>query len=406
MSSRPSFPVGGVRYPRPFKIRRLGHFGINVQDAAASLRFYRETFGFRLSDPLDFAARVPPELQGKVGPTVGYFMRHGSDHHSLVLFPQPVLSAVYKRPEGQPPATINQITWQVGTLEEVVRGFEWFSGRGFKVHRSGRDTPGSNWHFYPFDPEGVVNELYYGIEQIGWDGYSKPAAMHDRRYMEPPQLPHVSELAEVDAGLVRGVQVAQGLRDAEPLPQVHDVGGVLLGRPFKVTRVGPVRLFVEDMERALAFYRDDLGLAVTEETVWQGVRCYFLRTGCEHHSLALYPAALRERLGLRADTPLLSFGLEVGSHSQLCRARAFLGERGVEMRFLPHELTPGIGHNLLALDPDGYAMQLYSGMEQVGWDGRPRPADQRPVIDNAQWPQTLDAQADTFAGEPFLGPLG
>jgi catechol 2,3-dioxygenase-like lactoylglutathione lyase family enzyme len=167
-----------------------------------------------------------------------------------------------------------------------------------------------------------------------------------------------------------------------------------------------VRLFVEDMERALAFYRDDLGLTVTEETVWQGQRCFFLRAGTEHHSLALYPAVLRERLGLRADTPLLSFGLEVGDHRQLCRARAFLHERGVPLRFLPHELTPGLGHNLLALDPDGYAMQMYSGIEQVGWEGRPRPADQRPVIDNVHWPETLAPQADTFAGEPFLGPLG
>jgi catechol 2,3-dioxygenase-like lactoylglutathione lyase family enzyme len=405
MSSPSSFPVGGFRYPRPFKIRRLGHFGINVKDAALSLRFYRETFGFRLSDPLDFAARVPVDMQGKVGATTGYFLRHGSDHHSFVLFPQAVMNAVYPPPPGVPPATINQVTWQVGSLEEVVRGHEWFSGRGLKVHRAGRDTPGSNWHFYPLDPAGVANELYYGIEQIGWDGYSKPAAMHDKRYMAPPQLPHRAEAAEVEAGMARGVGITDGLRDTEALPQVHDVGGVLLGRPFKVTRVGPVRLFVDDMQQALAFYRDDLGLAVTEEVVWQGERCHFLRTGTEHHSVALYPAALRERLGLRPGTPLLSFGLEVGDHSQLCRARGFLQERGVALRYLPQELTPGMGHNLLALDPDGYALQVYSGMEQVGWDGKPRPAHLRPAITNDHWPQLLEPQPDTFAGEPFLGPL-
>ena len=26
------FVVGGVRLPRPFRIRRLGHFGVNVHD--------------------------------------------------------------------------------------------------------------------------------------------------------------------------------------------------------------------------------------------------------------------------------------------------------------------------------------------------------------------------------------
>lgn len=408
MDSPQQFSVGGVQYPRPFKIRRLGHFGMNVRDPAASLAFYREVFGFRLADPIDFAARLPPALQGTVGPTIGYFMRHGSDHHSLVIFPQSVMSAVYPRPAGQPPATINQITWQVGTLDEVAEGFEWFQARGIRVNRSGRDTPGSNWHFYPFDPEGLVNELYYGIEQIGWDGLSKPAAMHEQRYTAPPQRPHLSETAEIQAGLARGVGLAQGLRDTEPLPETFDVGGVLLARPFKVTRVGPVRLFVDDMARSLAFYRDDLGLTVTEEVVWEGHRCYFLRAGTEHHSLALYPAALREPLGLglRADTPLLSLGLELGSHRQLLQAREFLQARGVTLRYLPPALTPGIGCNVLAVDPDGYAMQLYAGMEQVGWDGRPRPASQREIVDPQRWPQTLAAQPDTYAGEPFLGPLG
>ena len=34
--------------------------------------------------------------------------------------------------------------------------------------------PGSNWHAYLYDPDGQSNELYYGIEQIGWNGHSKP----------------------------------------------------------------------------------------------------------------------------------------------------------------------------------------------------------------------------------------
>ena len=30
------FDLGGVRWPRPFRIRRLGHFGVNVADPEAS----------------------------------------------------------------------------------------------------------------------------------------------------------------------------------------------------------------------------------------------------------------------------------------------------------------------------------------------------------------------------------
>src|SRR5271170_4302962 len=82
------FSVGGVMMPRPFRIRRLGHFGVDLQDPEAGLRFYERLLGFRVSDTLDSAARIPAELKGKVGSTVGYFTRHGSDHHSFVIFPR------------------------------------------------------------------------------------------------------------------------------------------------------------------------------------------------------------------------------------------------------------------------------------------------------------------------------
>ena len=38
---------------RPFKVRRLGHFGINVADPEVSRRFYEGLLGFRISDKLD-----------------------------------------------------------------------------------------------------------------------------------------------------------------------------------------------------------------------------------------------------------------------------------------------------------------------------------------------------------------
>ena len=34
------YDVGGVLLDRPFRIRRLGHFGYNVDDIAACLEFY------------------------------------------------------------------------------------------------------------------------------------------------------------------------------------------------------------------------------------------------------------------------------------------------------------------------------------------------------------------------------
>lgn len=397
------YVVGGIRLPRPFRVRRLGHFGLYVNDPDAILGFYSRLLGFRVSDQLDYTGRLPEEQLAKLGPRIGYFTRHGTEHHSFVLFPKHVARAVYKSPADSD-ITINQITWQVGSLREVADGFAYFKGRGHAIHRAGRDLPGSNWNVYPKDPEGHVNELFYGIEQVGWDGLSKPMAMHATRYTAPPPLPHPSEFAEVEAARARQVDLQNGWRATERGDEKYDVGGVLLARPFKIVRVGPVRLFVEDMEQCLPFYRDELGLAVTEEVMWKGHRCVFLRANTEHHSMALYPKALRAELGLSPHTSLFSFGIQVGDYRQLRDAVAFLKSEGVTVRDLPRALVPGIDYSALAIDPDGHAIELYYYMEQVGWDGRPRSVAERSAAHTAEWPEELEPRSDTFLGEAYLGP--
>ncbi len=401
---RSKFDVGGVLLDRPFRIRRLGHFGVNVHDMAAGLHFYSDLLGFMVSDELDFGARLSPEQRTALGPnpsTKGYFTRYGTDHHAFVLFPKDALDVF--RPEETSDITINQITWQVGSLAEVVGGSSYFDERGIRVRRSGRDTPGSNWHTYPYDPDGHINELYYGIEQVGWTGFSKPRAMYNRGFAQTPSLPQISEFDEVQVAMETGIDLQSGFRYIENNPRTYDVDGILLARPFKIVRIGPVRLFVEDVNRALEFYQDVMGLTLTETRTLSGQTCAFLRVNTEHHSLALYPLALREQLGLSAHTTLLSFGLQVANYRQLRNAVTFLREAGVTVRELPTELSPGIDYSFLAIDPDGHAVQLYYYMQQGAFgDAVSAPGSER--LDT--WPETVGGRADSFLGEPYLGPWG
>ena len=86
MQAQERYNLGGVMLPQPFKIRRLGHFGLNVDDTQACLDFYCNTLGFRLSDPEDLALRHPDGAKLKeIGDTRLYFTRHGTDHHSFVF---------------------------------------------------------------------------------------------------------------------------------------------------------------------------------------------------------------------------------------------------------------------------------------------------------------------------------
>jgi len=400
------FNVGGVLLDQPFKIRRLGHFGFNLVNMDEGVPFYRDLLGFRVSDVMDYSRRAkdPAQVAG-LGDPNGYFTRYGTDHHAMVLFPKRVREAMGRR--DKPGVTINQITWQVGSLSEVGNAIRWFAERSIKQQRSGRDMPGSNWHTYLFDPDGHSNELYYGIEQVGWNGHSKPRVMYDRGFDEPPSLPQISEQQEVQEALAKKVDLLSGHRDVEALPATFDVDGILLPRPFKIVRLGPVYLFTENLAESEAFYRNTLGFTLTEEVVWKGHRAVFMRANTEHHSLALFPMPLREILGLSSHSSSAALGLQLANYRQLRDAVKFLKDHGVKVtEALPLELHPGIDYAAYAFDPDGHCIQLYHAMEQIGWECKPRPKELRQPLQLSEWPAVLEADSNSYLGEPFLGPWG
>lgn len=400
------FNVGGVWLNQPFKVRRLGHFGMYVHNVEECYRFYHDLMGFRITDVLDAGERIKDKEKLKgIKSTKAYFTTHCGDHHSFVLMNGPIYEMMAETYKTWPEVRVNQISWQVGSLKEIVDGANWFTELDLKINRSGRDMPGSNWHTYPYDPEGHKNEIFYGMEQVGWDGYSKPYEMHVREFRKTPDLPQITETTEVENAMAEGLDLLSGYRDRENLPKDHEVDGVLLARPFRIVRHGPVRLFVEDVAAVTRFYTDVMGFSISEEVTWQGHRCVFLRCNLEHHSMALYPLAMRESLPVRQDSTLFSFGLQVANYRQLRDAVAFLEGHGCKFVDIPQALYPGIDYSAFVVDPEGHLMQLYYYMEQVGWDGTIRPASQRRKVVPGEWPEALEPMSDTYAGEPFMGPF-
>ena len=183
----------------------------------------------------------------------------------------------------------------------------------------------------------------------------------------------MSEWAEVAEAEANGIDIYGGNYDGAGLPAKYDVQGILLPRPFKITKIGPVDLFVRDVARATDFYVNELGFVLTEETNYQGHRCVFLRNGNEHHSLALLPKELRDELGCSPHTSCASFGLEVGTYQQLKDCVSFLKDSGVTFKEMPEELHPGVDYVAYAQDPDGHLLQIYYYMEQPGLAGQAPP---------------------------------
>ncbi|MGH7091394.1 MAG: VOC family protein, partial [Stellaceae bacterium] len=168
-----NYDVGGIRLERPFRVQRLGHFGFNVEDQERALRFYADLLGLPVTDTVDFGRQFKVESASGQDPN-GYFLRVGTDHHSVVLFPHWCF-ARGQAPKAEGTTWISHMAWQVGTLREVTEGRRWLMEHQARVARpGGRDQRGANWNFTVGDADSISNEIYYGMDQIGWDGISKP----------------------------------------------------------------------------------------------------------------------------------------------------------------------------------------------------------------------------------------
>lgn len=405
------YNVGGVLLPRPFKIRRFGHFGLNMERLDEAVAFYTDVLGFRVTDELNLLDKVPEELRPVVEEIIAdprmFFTSNSSDHHALVLAHK-TFGTLWGNDRKAKDITFSQTTFQLGSLQEVIEAEAYLRERGVEIGHYGRDMPGSNWEVYAYDPDDNMIELYYGMEQIGWQRKSKPSDMHYRGFVDVmPSLPQMSEAAELQEALAKGIDIDSGFQPSEGhLDETHNVGGVLLPRPFKVTGLGPISMFTERMAEMLDFYTDILGFEIVEEAELHGKRIVYLRTGTEHHTFVLVDKALRSMLGLSEHTSCMSIGLQVGSFSQLRAAAALLTEQGYTfVHGLPQELYRGIDYAAHLLDPDGHLVCLYCYMEQVGWDGKPRPQSQRREM-IVPWPETLTPLSDTYADQTYMGPLG
>ena len=142
--------------------------------------------------------------------------------------------------------------------------------------------------------------------------------------------------------------------------------------PIAVRKLGHLVYEVSDIDRTTQFWTDIMGFTVSDVNEKGMV---FLRSAGDHHSIALVPTKKQGRPPKDAGVQFHHLAMEVGSVDELFAARDFLRERGVP---LTYEGRRGPGGNIGVefKDPDGYVFEIYCDMDQVGDDGRSRPAEQ------------------------------
>jgi catechol 2,3-dioxygenase-like lactoylglutathione lyase family enzyme len=142
--------------------------------------------------------------------------------------------------------------------------------------------------------------------------------------------------------------------------------------PVSVKKLGHVVFRVRDIEESVRFWTEIMGFRVSDRNEHGMV---FLRCGPDHHTVGLARATEERELPSKSQPGFDHCAFEVESVAQLFKIRDFLRQRGVPIVF---EGRRGAGCNIGIefKDPNGYLIEVYAGMDQIGWDGKSRPMEQ------------------------------
>lgn len=142
--------------------------------------------------------------------------------------------------------------------------------------------------------------------------------------------------------------------------------------PIRIRKLGHIVIQVRNLERSVRFYTEVLNLRVSDNATAGGV---FLTGLGDHHTIGLFPSD-----GENAEIPskgavrLHHFAMQVDSMNDLFEIRAYLQERGVPIVWEGRRSLGG--HTSVEfLDPDGYHLEVFCDMDQLGPNTRSRPRD-------------------------------
>jgi catechol 2,3-dioxygenase-like lactoylglutathione lyase family enzyme len=140
----------------PIKSHKVSHVVLNVSDIERSTRFYTEILGFKFSD------------RNAIGMV---FLRNSTDHHTIGLAQGP--KDATQAPKDRY-LTFHHIALEVDSIQDLFEAREFLVGQGIELEFEGRRGAGCNVGIEFRDPDGYSVELTCQMDQIGWDGQSRP----------------------------------------------------------------------------------------------------------------------------------------------------------------------------------------------------------------------------------------
>jgi len=177
---RPSTRAPGLVRADRVRPRKLGHAVLGSTDHRATMAFFTDGLGFKVSDRIK---------------DVGAFLRCSTDHHNVLVL-------------GAPVSFLHHTSWQVDDVDDVGRGAcAMLDGRPERhVWGLGRHYAGSNFFWYLKDPAGNFSEYYSDMDCIIDDQLWTPEDLEGAQGLfswgppPPPSFLHPEDLAAMMTG--------------------------------------------------------------------------------------------------------------------------------------------------------------------------------------------------------------
>jgi catechol 2,3-dioxygenase-like lactoylglutathione lyase family enzyme len=170
----------GIEREDRVRPRKLGHTVLGSTDYRATMVFFTDGLGFKVSDRIK---------------DVGAFMRCSIDHHNVLVLAAPV-------------SFLHHTSWQVDDIDDVGRGAcAMLEDRPERhVWGLGRHYAGSNFFWYLKDPAGNFSEYYSDMDCIIDDQLWTPEDLEGARGLyawgppPPPSFLEPEDLAAMMTG--------------------------------------------------------------------------------------------------------------------------------------------------------------------------------------------------------------
>jgi catechol 2,3-dioxygenase len=178
--------------------RSIGHIGLIARDLERFVSFYERVLGLQVSDRMPYPEDSPFYE--------GVWLRCNSEHHVISVFG-------LREPSNGPSAAragrhgLHHLAFEMASFEDLKRAARYVRENGIPLQGMRTGGPGVQLRLYLWDPEDNIVELYWAMDQVGWDGRTRPY---------PPVTDIDLETIDVDAWLeMKGPEFNAGVEPAE-----------------------------------------------------------------------------------------------------------------------------------------------------------------------------------------------